>query len=560
MRELSLRASLMAVAIVVVAVTSSVAQEPIIDGPVTSSSAHGVTAVSPAPPGATVTPSVPSLTIEQLNRLPLDGLMYNATLAFLLSHTPGATSTSLIKRSEQRHKLEDESLHASVNSTPSQYQVTSNSLKDVEPTSLTTVVQGVIYTPTVAIQEYSQTSFANIAYLRDSNGGFHPQQTLPLPGPYAGFSTGYNITADPLLRKAPSTVSGQNVPNRVFCAGLGNSGIVGTPPYAVTVWYTDDGGVTWSNPVKVSEDLQPNQYLDKPSIDISQYPPTAGEVYVAYTRFVDLSGHEEIHVARSTDGGATFTQDHCATVDASNNCVSGLFNASQLMVDSRNGAIYVLFVDFGGSIMATSSTNFGLNWSVSSTVTNTPVILGNQRLNNNTIAGTILVARYNAPQARVNAVWHAYDNAMGEPCVVGARCSDIYLATKAAGQPWNIVPLANRGVSNAQDQFQPALDNDSTGNILIAYYSRKDDPNDQLYKMYTIIVSADGLTTPRGEEEVLCSWTGCQSDPNAGNEAVPGFIGDYHDVFLSAEYGWFQNAFVARPSLSFEIFSDGVWY
>ena len=516
-------------------------------------------------------PDIPSLTIEQLNRLPIDGLAYNATLAFLLRRAgqPTSAGASLAETSSVRFSPEE--LHPAIESTPSQYQVTTNSFKDIEATSLTTTYLGLVYTQTVAIQEYGTNSFANIAYRRDSNGTNYAQQSLPLPTAVAGWSIGYSCTADPVLRKAPSTVVGQNVANRVFCVGLANhDGVVGLPPYGIGVWYSDTAGQSWSDPIKVIEGTQANQYLDHPSIAVSQYSGTAGEVYVAYTKFNDTSNgaSAEIHVARSTNEGASFTQDACASVDVSHNCVQGLYNSSQVMVDAVNGAIYVLWVDYSGRIRGSSSSNFGLTWSDSTTnsLATTPVILGNQRLHNNTIAGTQLVARYNAPQARIEAVWHAYDYLANEPCVVGARCTDIFLLTKSALTGWTLISLGDMPgaghVSNAQDQFQPALDFDANGNVLIAYYSRKDDSNDNLYKMFSVIVSADGTSIQRAEEAIACSWMGCESDPAATNEVFPGFIGDYHDVVLSNEYGYFLNAFVARPSpfTSFEIFANGVWY
>ena len=54
-------------------------------------------------------PDIPSLTIEQLNRLPIDGLAYNATLAFLLRRAgqPTSAGASLAETSSVRFSPEE---------------------------------------------------------------------------------------------------------------------------------------------------------------------------------------------------------------------------------------------------------------------------------------------------------------------------------------------------------------------------------------------------------------------------------------------------------------------
>jgi len=54
-----------------------------------------------------------------------------------------------------------------------------------------------------------------------------------------------------------------------------------------------------------------------------------------------------------------------------------------------------------------------------------------------------------------------------------------------------------------------------------------------------------------------------QSNPNENENGIAiqsGVIGDYHDVFMSGEYGRFQNVWIGRPASDYNIFNYGLWY
>lgn len=65
---------------------------------------------------------------------------------------------------------------------------------------------------------------------------------------------------------------------------------------------------------------------------------------------------------------------------------------------------------------------------------------------------------------------------------------------------------------------------------------------------------ANGSTVVRGEQETATF----QSEANATNEALDGFIGDYHDAWFTDAYGRFNVAWPGRPATSFETFLTGV--
>ena len=71
----------------------------------------------------------------------------------------------------------------------------------------------------------------------------------------------------------------------------------------------------------------------------------------------------------------------------------------------------------------------------------------------------------------------------------------------------------------------PALDYDSAGNVTATFYDRRDDPNNLLFRTYGAHVNAWG--SPIHGNFLV---TGFQSNPTT-LATVPGFIGDYHDVW-----------------------------
>ena len=66
-----------------------------------------------------------------------------------------------------------------------------------------------------------------------------------------------------------------------------------------------DCGLTWSNPIKLSES---QHIIQRPKIVIDPSDPTGGTIYVAFRRFAHGNNPDAIVIVKSTDGGQTFSK------------------------------------------------------------------------------------------------------------------------------------------------------------------------------------------------------------------------------------------------------------
>jgi hypothetical protein len=517
------------------------------------------TVAAPPPTLPTPAPAPPGLTIDILDRLPLDGEIYLATRATLLglarAHADERPATD-VSASVLR-------LHPAGESFTSQDQLTSDAVKDAEPSVITRQLAGVNYKIVAAIKSPTLTNFNLVAHSRASSGASWDLQ-LPMPAGAPWNGSGYIDSGDPFLARAASNGAYGWV-NRVYCVGTLNTGTAFAAPSGIGVWYSDTGGATaWSGPEKVAENLITGAYLDKPAIAASQLY-ASGDVYVAYTRFNDAGGHQEIHVARSTDGGNTFPQDVCVEKDASGNCVARNVTSSQILVDDANGYLYVLWIDFGyNQIKRAVSLDHGLTWqsamypiTVVADATTGGYFIAPAQPVHGTTAPTNIIARFNTVTRTINVAWHSWNAAHTD--------TDVYLATKS-GSMSNWLVTRPSGINTGNDQFFPALDYDTSGNVLISYYTRVEDGNNRYYRPKSVLVRSTDGTSVRSEEAPLNDFSqppGYLTDANGATEAAPGWIGDYHDVFYSAEYGTFFSAWIGWPSAfsqHYEAFNYGIWY
>lgn len=116
---------------------------------------------------------------------------------------------------------------------------------------------------------------------------------------YIPMPAGWSNAADPYLSMNPYT-SGVGAGQMVLTGLLMNS----DDNRAIAVWRSQDGGLTWSQPTIVKM----GSLVDKPHIAVSWHSGTRGYIYVAYTQFdPSASPNARIYVARSTNGGASFT-------------------------------------------------------------------------------------------------------------------------------------------------------------------------------------------------------------------------------------------------------------
>ncbi|MEO8216840.1 MAG: sialidase family protein [Acidobacteriota bacterium] len=475
-------------------------------------------AIAAAPDPLPVAPilsgvKVPPLTIDQLNKSFLSGVVYYQALASLQAAQTGIAGQNGNDVSDARAGssfvpqpslsiMPDASIVSTVN-------VTNDDLQDVEPSVMSINVGGVDRTTSTYIKYVAPNPLtARIQFASTTNFSTFAGGQLSLPG-------GYSLTGDPLMAINPYT--GGIAPTREYCSGIAfNSGNPGSTPNAVAVWHSDDGGASWSSPT-IADSRGSGYFLDKPAIAVSWHTGSLGYVYVAYASWDYVSNNTAIVVARSTDGGASFAQK---TVVAYGQGPTGLPLANpQIVVAPGTGYVYVIWVNFAtNDIRMARSTDFGVSYGAHDVVASGSLTRSSPALNGGIRASTVPMARFNTPSNKIVVVWH--EN--------GSQGTDVKYAYKPCtsvcnSYGWEQKKLITQYTAN--DQFMPALDFNASGNMVVTYYDRHSDSNNLLYRDYYSFINPTG--TRLQNDQQISTFDSNPTTP----QTFQGFIGDYKDIW-----------------------------
>ncbi len=406
--------------------------------------------------------------------------------------------------------------------------------QDVEPT-ISNVLMG--YTPYITSAYMTYSSVApNLPLIHsvtttDSFTTFTPSSPFLMPPtvpPHGSFQQAY----DPFLASSPSN-------GHLYTVGVANT----YPPSvtAVCVWASTNGGSVWSAPTAIENNSADTTYeLDKPHIAVN---PNNGYVFVTYLQYTPYQppaplGEANIHLARSTDGGAHFTLLNAPQGS------SGVVGGPQLAVNPTNSNLYLVWADYGtNSLRVSTSTDNGNSWG---TPVNLSIPTGhligpvaglrcdipNQLpnyfypcLSNYIRIYSLPIVRYNPVASVLGVTWHQReDNGTTNPVP-----TDTYYST-FNGSTWlaPVVVSATAGVN----EFMPALDSDDDGNVSITYYSTSGITGNAKYREWLAFRISNG--TVIRTNRLLASLP---SDPH--NYTIwPYFIGDYQDGTSIRDMGY----------------------
>ncbi len=250
--------------------------------------------------------------------------------------------------------------------------------------------------------------------------------------------------------------------------------------YFIGVSKSTDGGQTFSAPVNARGSTYPTFGPDKPWIAVdtsaSQY---TDRVYVCWTDSGTLK------FVYSTDGAASFSAPVALA--------SGGF-ACNMSVDSQ-GRLYVAWTGSGAFQMVRSD-NGGATFLAPVTIATVGGVLGTfetcqdfigpmgrYTLNGHIRASGMPFLATNPVNGHVYAAWNA--NLNGNPDIYFSRSLD-------QGGTWSTPTRVNDDATTT-DQFQPAIAVNASGNIAVAWYDRRNDPqNNFSIDVYTGVSVNDG--------------------------------------------------------------------
>jgi hypothetical protein len=227
-------------------------------------------------------------------------------------------------------------------------------------------------------------------------------------------------TIDPATGQSKVTTVTQQFPGgKVYQAYGVFLGEASTVRSQVLVTRSFDCGATWQKPTKVSEGYPINQGA---TIAID---PRNGTVYVAWRSFTTSSQPNAILIARSTDGGATFTKASTVTTlkpfEQGSSDVAFRTTMLPTMTIDAGGLVYVAWSERAGPsgdgrILVKRSTNGGTSWSAPVPVENPTTARGHQFMPSLTFhKGRLMLLYYEQRQD------HTYGTL---ECESGASCDD----------------------------------------------------------------------------------------------------------------------------------------
>jgi hypothetical protein len=321
---------------------------------------------------------------------------------------------------------------------------------------------------------------------------------------------GYHSSGDPWL--SANSFDDGVAPRRMYMSGINfnrDANGNGVSPSAIRVWYSDNGGQTWSGGWPVDSRGAGQPILDRPTSAVSEYSGTRGYYYVAYTEF---SNPMRLWITSSTNGVRPFCNAvqpiHCIPPQLTTTAVSdreGPFGPA-IVINPNTGRLYVFWwtqlTPFGNAAirMRRSAdwkvTNFEVDGSgnpIEYTIANGYTSAG--YLPNGVRAFTELSAKYNSATGRVDLAWHGSN--------AGSNGTAIYYMSFDPDTVTTFnTPMSYARIDAPGDQYEPALDSDDSGWTFVSYLTNQNSVNAQgqsdnfRYQHYGFVVAPWGGIYP----------------------------------------------------------------
>ncbi len=117
---------------------------------------------------------------------------------------------------------------------------------------------------------------------------------------------------------------------------------------------------------------------------------------------------------------------------------------------------------------------------------------------------------------------------------------------------WRGVQIGHSGANDQRDQWNPALDPAYDGTYMLMWYDRRDDPNNNLYRVYATRVNPDGTAIDPTDTVLYNSAAGADLTqlPMIGGVR---YRGEYQDIW--EWYGtWYGSTTYITPTGTQDIF------
>lgn len=282
-----------------------------------------------------------------------------------------------------------------------------------------------------------------------------------------------------------------------------------------------DGGETYSQISFVIESPSGQIFHDKQWFTVDPFDPN--NIYVTWTMYAGTQAR--IVLARSTNGGQSWEPPR----DISRSFEGLQQDSGAIPVVDPDGSIYVTWVDYNqGTLMLSVSNDQGVTWPIfAEPIMDIEPLPGNIE-NNDYRTPTIpsmAVDRSNTDSSgNIYIVWNDYRNGN----------SDILLTrSENGGGTWSEPIILNDDQNSTADQYFPWIAVSSGGDIHVIFYDKRDDPNDYLLDIY--------YTHSKDGKEFDKNWkiTTNSSDPvHSYHQSGNVFMGDYIGIDATENYAY----------------------
>jgi hypothetical protein len=284
--------------------------------------------------------------------------------------------------------------------------------------------------------------------------------------------------------------------------------------HAIQVTRSGSGGLTWANPVTLTQDGGLTVFNDLPAVTAD--PADARFVYVVWTRIELLGGQDfagVTYLARSTDGGRTWDQRPIHDPGRNNQTV-----ANKIVV-RPDGTLVNVFTRFVGTqdIRAITSADHGRTWSAPVHVADLAKVGAKDPETGTPIRDGSDFAQVAADdRGNVHIAWQ-------DSRFHGGQQDGIVMSTSADGRTWTPPAAVSSGPA-----FSPALAVQRDGTVGVTYYDLRHNTSDP-----ATLPTSYWLTTPHNGREQRIATFDIASAPRVDRPVPSYYLGDYHGLVAS---------------------------